>query len=300
MYSLASSLMAVYCANNLSWKTGYLVLGGKLRAWMSGHRGDPRWRYRRAYGSASEDENKERREQLLSSLTPSPASTLTVSAPAILLSSSLLFLFVGFGVFFGFMWERALDVAAGPDDSRDVFVVYMVSLGVCGLLFASSTTASQDRAARSTIRGVVGRNIKQAAVREQESGPRGLYGMIKSVLDGQSEILKVLVESREIMEMSNTNLRTQDHTGQTPLHWATQRGSRFLVLRLLYHAETIDPRDKHGWTPLMMAAANNQENIARDLLHAGARRSLKDNDEKTAWDIARDRGYTHLGFLSEE
>ena len=288
----------MYCANNLSWKMGYLVLGGKLRAWISGYRGDPRSRFLLVL-RAPEGEKQMARDQLLASLIPAPVSTLAVSAPAILLSSSLLFLFVGFGVFFGFIWERALDVSAGPDDSRDVFVVYMVSLGVCGFLFASSTTVSHDRTASSTVRGTVGRNIKQAAARKKLVGETVQQKMMESLVHGQNQILSFLVDNQEMMEIEKIKHYFEDHTGQAPLHWAAQKGSRLSVLRLLSHGADCNHTDRHGWTPLMMAAANNQEDIARDFLHAGANLSLKNEDGKTAWDIATERGYDGFGFLLE-
>lgn len=70
--------------------------------------------------------------------TPSVLSVITISAPQMLLSASLATLLAGFGVYLGFTWTRKLDALAAPQDSRNVFIMYLVSLGVCILVYSIS------------------------------------------------------------------------------------------------------------------------------------------------------------------
>ena len=65
-----------------------------------------------------------------------------MSAPGRLLTASLDSFLVGFGVYFGYAWTRSLDESGGAHDSRSVFVVYVVGLGVCYCVYALSRTVS--------------------------------------------------------------------------------------------------------------------------------------------------------------
>ncbi|KFY93942.1 hypothetical protein V500_03483 [Pseudogymnoascus sp. VKM F-4518 (FW-2643)] len=76
--------------------------------------------------------------------TPSASSVITVSAPQMLLSTSLCSLLIGFGVYFGFLWTRSLDQTGGPNDSRNVFITYITSLIVSGLVYSISQLFQDD------------------------------------------------------------------------------------------------------------------------------------------------------------
>jgi ankyrin repeat protein len=56
----------------------------------------------------------------------------------------------------------------------------------------------------------------------------------------------------------------------------------------------IDEADVKGLTPLMKAAMNNQEELVRILLAAGASKTLASPNGKTATDFARKRGYQSI------
>lgn len=76
---------------------------------------------------------------------PSVASVLTVSAPNILLDSSINSLLVGLGIYFGFVWTRDLDEVAGAKSSEAVFITYIVGLMVCYWVFALSNAVVADK-----------------------------------------------------------------------------------------------------------------------------------------------------------
>jgi hypothetical protein len=62
---------------------------------------------------------------------PSPAAVLTVSAPNMLLSASLNSFLLGLGTYLAYVWTRHLDTTASTNDSRAIFITYVVSLTVC-------------------------------------------------------------------------------------------------------------------------------------------------------------------------
>ncbi|OAL43353.1 hypothetical protein IQ07DRAFT_637092 [Pyrenochaeta sp. DS3sAY3a] len=94
--------------------------------------------------------------------TPCVSSVITVSAPQMLLSTSLVSLLLGIGVYFGFIWTRNLDTDAWPNESRNVLIVYLVSVIVCSLVYSISRFIQDDdtRTEGSTLRNYVKEYIK--------------------------------------------------------------------------------------------------------------------------------------------
>lgn len=70
--------------------------------------------------------------------TPSVASVVTLSAPQALLSASLGSLLIALGVYLGLTWLRDLDDLATNRESRNVFIMYIVGLGVCVVVYSLS------------------------------------------------------------------------------------------------------------------------------------------------------------------
>ena len=127
-----------------------------MRVWISGHSKGP-YDYIREITPLPA-------KQLVRSLAPAPSSVLTVSAPGMLLSASLCFLLIGFGIYLGFMWTRTLDDLAGPDDNRDVFIVYIVSLVFCYGL-CSMSDAAHDRQVNDTVGGKMQNSLERLEIR---------------------------------------------------------------------------------------------------------------------------------------
>jgi hypothetical protein len=70
--------------------------------------------------------------------TPCVSAVITISAPQTLLTYSLSSLFVALGIYFGFTWTRNLDPDRGLHDSRNVFIMFIVGLGVCLAVYTIS------------------------------------------------------------------------------------------------------------------------------------------------------------------
>ncbi len=147
--------------------------------------------------------------KLVRSLVPAPSSVLTVSAPGLLLSASLYFLLIGFGVYLGFMWTRALDDLAGPDDNRDVFIIYLISLIFCYGLYSMSD-AAHDRQASDTVGGTIKDNLTKLVTRYDMSDRRREKRR-KEMADNLESMqkLKERGDSREQMFGSAQRLLTQ-------------------------------------------------------------------------------------------
>ena len=55
-----------------------------------------------------------------------------------MMSYAILSFITGLAIYQGFVWTRTLDIDAGKDNSRNVFVAYIVSTGFCELFFLSA------------------------------------------------------------------------------------------------------------------------------------------------------------------
>ena len=149
---------------------------------------------------------------------PAPSSVLTVSAPGLLLAASLCFLLIGFGVYLGFMWTRALDDLAGPDDNRDVFIIYLVSLIFCYGL-CSSSDAVHERQATDTVRGTIKDSLTKLRTRlkilrrrrqERRKETEESRQLLLMQKDLATEILKELKETNAMMKPRKIATKQED------------------------------------------------------------------------------------------
>jgi hypothetical protein len=146
---MTTALLAVYFSNDQAWTISQLSSEEQLRAWIRDV--DAADNYEVLLLLALRDGNEAASKIVMDSLAPSPSSAITISAPSSLLSSSLLLLLAGMGVFLGFTWTRELDVDAGALDSRNVFIVYVVVMAVSLAVVGFFSLVRTSIPARSTI-----------------------------------------------------------------------------------------------------------------------------------------------------
>jgi len=95
--------------------------------------------------------------------------------------------------------------------------------------------------------------------------------------------------------------RTTDKRGCSALHWAVAQSgdsSQTACVRVLIDAGAdINARDEGGTTPLMNAAWFGCMDAVRELLQRGADSRLRDNKERTAKDLASERGHSEIAAL---
>lgn len=209
--------MAVYFSSAQHRTMGRLLLPGQVRGWVRG-KYDSKPKYT--------DTNEISIEMLRSSLPglfstfsintdslellkpflPGPSSVLTISAPRLLLSASLYSFLAGLGVYVAFVWQRRLDPSAGFNDSRNIFITYMVSLGVCQIIYNTSSMASLAAVGpkRGTPWNIVSTNCKNFYTKALEDFDRL-----------QAERQQTLSESEQSGQLSPTHPRGTSPTAPT-------------------------------------------------------------------------------------
>lgn len=83
--------------------------------------------------------------------TPSASSVITLSAPQILLSMSLMSLIIALGIYLGFRWTLNIESEGyqpGKNANRNIFIMYIVGLGTCIAVYSVSRLI-QDQDIRS-------------------------------------------------------------------------------------------------------------------------------------------------------
>jgi ankyrin repeat protein len=127
-------------------------------------------------------------------------------------------------------------------------------------------------------------NVRLLLTRGAEPSTEALS---EAVTFGHADVVKSLIDA-------GADAAIRESTGINLLHWATIT-NRATVIPVLAAAKVdIDAMDDFGFTPLMYAATLDEgdtETIAA-LLRAGADRSIRNNDKRTALDEAR--RYKHV------
>ena len=121
-----------------------------------------------------------------------------------------------------------------------------------------------------------------------------LYAALMPLVEGYGVDERV---SLAILE-AGPDLLFRSNDGSMAIHCASQCGKTEVLGKILDLApDLIDAADHDGLTPLMFAAARGQTNAISVLLQRGASRSLQDNEEKTAADIAQEAGHLQAATL---
>ncbi|ADY22086.1 ankyrin repeat domain-containing protein [Bacillus paranthracis] len=106
---------------------------------------------------------------------------------------------------------------------------------------------------------------------------------------GQKEIASFLLESG-----ADIHIRAKNENENTPLQAAIANKQSELVAFLIEKGSDVKAIQSGGWTGLHEAALLGSEEIVMLLLENGAKKAIKKNDGKTAYDIALEKGYDHL------
>jgi ankyrin repeat protein len=279
---MVTALLAVYFSNNQAWTISQLSSEQKLRAWIKDI--DPEDDYEATLQTNFRDKCVDDLSVLLDNLTPAPSSTITISAPSLLLSSSLLLLLSGMGVFLAFVWTRMTDTDAGTSSSRDVFITYIVTLGAS---LGTVAFFSLGRVAVPVRQSIV-RNMRRIGINAPKNSS-GKCGDGKEILAHRR--LPSTDDIREIGDPHAAELEVKDDDGYTPLLLAAVNGDEAVVKQLLENGADLKSKDDDGRTSLSWAAGNGYEGVVKQLLEKGADLESKDDHGRTSLSWAARSGH---------
>jgi len=157
-FSVVSGTMAVFYARALQCIMARLLCCSQVRVWIRGYPDTIKNRKRekdiaellskaRCSGPLSKDEIVKVGDKggCFKFYCPAITSVIAMSVPSMLLASSLISLLLGFGVYLGFLWRRDLDTAGGFNNSRDVFIFYVVGVVLCFTVYLFPLVARNDQ-----------------------------------------------------------------------------------------------------------------------------------------------------------
>lgn len=236
IFSLISGIMAVYHASAQHRTMGRLLLPGQVRGWIRGKHADTDDIFidiealRRLFQAPPSKLFPDlASSKLFEPFLPGLSSVLTISAPQLLLSASLYSFLAGLGVYVSFVWRRRLDPSASFNDSRNIFITYMVSLTVCEVIYSISSVASLAAVGpkRGTPWNIVSTNCKIFYTKALEDFDRL-----------QAERQQNLSESEQSGQLSPTHARRTSPTAPTQ---AIQNQLSALAATETLHASTPAP-----------------------------------------------------------
>jgi hypothetical protein len=190
-------MIAVYYASRQHRVMGRCLNSSQIKAWIENDEGA-------LSRLVSRDLNSTQRRK------PAASSILTISGPVIMLSASLNSFLAGFGVYLGIIWTKGLDEDADPGDSRNVFLLYDIGLGVCYYIYALSGSISRSG---STDRSVLKKLLRQANKHSGNAGdppesppchsrPEGDHVRMEPINTSAENLVRSLHEAATLREQS--------------------------------------------------------------------------------------------------
>ena len=131
----------------------------------------------------------------------------------------------------------------------------------------------------------------QAGARLNSVDHSGDTPLLNAIDRGNRAVVRVLLRAG-----ADPNLAHEDAGGRTPLLSAVEAGRRRIVKLLLNAGASPNVADEEGTTPLMMV---EDVEIAQALLARGAQRGARNKAGRTALDIARQEGRGEIAQLLE-
>lgn len=99
------------------------------------------------------------------------------------------------------------------------------------------------------------------------------------------------------VKVCDVDLRARNAKGRTALHVAALEGADQTASVIIAWSQDLDEKDDWGMTALHLAAFSQCYRVVRHLLMAGAQRSLRDNKNATARDLAITRNNLELADM---
>lgn len=135
MTSLISGSLSVYFACLLQRTVGALYRAEDVRDWLTRPDEETLKMLEHQKDLPSIPDMEQLRQQAPRSA--SLFSALVMSAPSSMINVALGSFLLGLGVYLGFLWTQHLDTQGGRNDSRDVFIIFIVSTVIIIALYAA-------------------------------------------------------------------------------------------------------------------------------------------------------------------
>ncbi|GAB5368041.1 hypothetical protein AAMO2058_001283800 [Amorphochlora amoebiformis] len=114
--------------------------------------------------------------------------------------------------------------------------------------------------------------------------PSGQTVLHVSVACDSARLINILLRAK-------ADLEAKDGSGRTPLVYAAKLKKKTAALTLINCKASVESQSAKGWSPLMHASDSDSCGIVRALVKAGARDTIRANDESTALIWAAHRGH---------
>ena len=168
---------------------------------------------------------------------------------------------------------------------------------VMGLVYRGMDVNTVDPAG-NTLLHVAARNGNDkliASLLKQKANPNarsrvGDTPLMLAVYNGKAEAANALIAGGAQVNID----------GWTPLHYAVFAEQPEMVALLLSKGAQVDARAPNQQTPLMLAARNGNQTIAKQLLNAKADAGLKDQNGETALSLAQKDNNGDVARLIEQ
>lgn len=118
----------------------------------------------------------------------------------------------------------------------------------------------------------------------EKTPPGNTSPLIVAAHEGYTEVVTLL-----LAHGAHVNYQADQIGGWSPLLCASAKNKGEVVEILLTHGAQINQVEKGGYTPLMVAANNGHGEVVKILLAHGADKTIKNNDGKTALDLAQEQ-----------
>ena len=119
--------------------------------------------------------------------------------------------------------------------------------------------------------------------------PDGFTPLHLAVFFGQAPVARELVaRGAPLDKVSDNAMRV------TPLHSAVAGQDQEAITTLVEAGAEVNVRQRHGWTPLHSLAQQGDARMTDLLLARGAQPDARNDDDKTAADLARANGHEEL------
>jgi hypothetical protein len=219
--SVVSGSLAVYFAVMTQKRVAMLYTARETRAWLEGPlparvlRVVNHMEYLLGTNSFTEPEQAftepeqvEEFRRVLSTRHPSVYAVLVMGIPAFMLNVSLGTLLAGLGVYLGFIWTRELDTQAGPNDSRNVFVFYIVGIFTIIATYFIPNALKDGETKKQAVRKRFLQKLEKIDSRPQ-NGPDDRETVLKEDNQRLTHALEALVRSQQELLHSIEDLLKQ-------------------------------------------------------------------------------------------